>query len=138
MSEPAAQAPARKRSGSQKRQRSKMLPVYLTADELTVARARASEAGLSASSYGRAVLLGAPGPRARRSPPVNAELFAHAVAQLNKAGSNLNQIARTLNAARAVGARECLQTLDEIRAVLARIRELVGRSERYDRQGNGS
>ena len=50
------------------------------------------------SSYGRASLLGKPGPRARRSPTLNAELLAHAVAQLNKVGSNLNQIARVLNA----------------------------------------
>ena len=69
----------------------------------------------------------APAPRARRSPPINTELLAHAVAALNKAGSNLNQVARILNSAQAAGAKESLAALAEVRAAAATIRELVGR-----------
>jgi hypothetical protein len=61
---------------------------------------------------------------------LNAELLAHAVAALNKAGSNLNQIARTLNAAQAVGSKEALEALTETRAAVGRILEIVGRKDR--------
>jgi hypothetical protein len=97
---------------------------------------KAREAGLSIGSYVRATGLGAPGPRARRSPPVNAELLAHAVAQLNKVGSNLNQIAHVLNAGHAVGAKEALAALAETRAAVACILKIVGRTDRHDSQGN--
>ena len=118
------------RSGSQKRQRVKSLQIALTPEESTIARERASAAGLSPSSYGRALLLGAPGPRARRSPPLNAELLAHAVAQLNKAGSNLNQIARILNTGQAVGSREAIDALKDTRAAVVLILDIVGRRDR--------
>lgn len=118
------------RSGSQKRQRVKSLQIALTPEEFTVACERAAAAGLSPSSYGRALLLGAPGPRARRSPPLNAELLAHAVAQLNKAGSNLNQIARILNAGQAVGSKEAAEALADTRAAVVQILDIVGRRDR--------
>jgi hypothetical protein len=117
-------------SGSQKRQRVKSLQIALTLEEFMVVRERAADAGLSLSSYGRAALLGGPGPRARRSPPLNAELLAHAVAQLNKAGSNLNQIARILNAGRAVGSKEAVEALADTRSAVVRILDIVGRRER--------
>jgi hypothetical protein len=118
------------RSGSQKRQRVKSLQIALTPEEFIVACERAAAAGLTPSSYGRALLLGAPGPRARRSPPLNAELLAHAVAQLNKAGSNLNQIARILNSGKAVGSREAVEALTDTRAAVVQILDIVGRKDR--------
>ena len=130
MPETAIVVPLPARSGSQKRQRVKSLQIALTPEEFTVARERASAAGLSPSSYGRAVLLGAPGPRARRSPPLNAELLAHAVAQLNKAGSNLNLIARILNSGHAVGGKEAVEALTDTRAAVVLILDLVGRRDR--------
>jgi hypothetical protein len=118
------------RSGSQKRQRVKSLQVAMSTDEFMVVRERAAAAGLSSSSYGRAVLLGTPGPRARRSPPLNAELLAHAVAQLNRAGSNLNQIARVLNAGQAVGSKQAVDALADTREAVAQILDIVGRKDR--------
>jgi hypothetical protein len=117
-------------SGSQKRQRVKSLQIALTLEESMVVRERAAGAGLSLSSYGRAALLGEPGPRARRSPTLNAELLAHAVAQLNKVGSNLNQIARILNSGRAVGSKEAAEALADTRSAVVRILDIVGRRER--------
>ena len=130
MHDAAAEAVSAPRSGSQKRQRVKSLQIALTPDEFTVACERAAAAGLSPSSYGRTLLLGAPGPRARRSPPLNAELLAHAVAQLNKAGSNLNQIARILNSGKAVGSREAVEALTDTRAAVVQILDIVGRRDR--------
>jgi Bacterial mobilisation protein (MobC) len=123
--------PLLKRSGSQKRQRKHTAQVALTAAELTQAEEKAQACGLSLSSYGRAAMLGSPGPRAKRRAPVNAEALARATAALNKAGSNLNQIAHQLNAGGATAtAQECFAALAEARAAAAAIREIVGRKDR--------
>ena len=119
--------PERKRSGSEKRQRGRTIPVRCDNAEFIIIDDKARAAGLSRGSYARAVLLGSSGPRAKRSPTVNAEALARATAALNKVGSNLNQIAHTLNSARAVGGRETIETLAEVRAAAAAIRELAGR-----------
>jgi hypothetical protein len=123
-------SPLPKRSGSNKRQRGAPVSIRLLPEERVELEMRAREAGLSIGSYLRACALGSPGPRAKRSPPVNAEALARAVAELNKAGSNLNQIARILNSAQAVGSKESLATLAETRAAVARILEIVGRKDR--------
>jgi hypothetical protein len=120
----------RKRSGSNKRQRGAPVSIRLLPEERAELETRAREAGLSTGSYLRACALGSPGPRAKRSPPVNAEALALAVAELNKVGSNLNQIARVLNAGQATGSKESLAALAETRAAVARILEIVGRKER--------
>jgi len=85
---------------------------------------------MSLASFMRTCALGDAGPRARRSPPVNAELLAYAVSALNKTGSNLNQIAHRLNAAQAVGSLECVAALADTRSAVLRILEIVGRSDR--------
>jgi hypothetical protein len=126
--------PLGKRSGSQNRQRTESLQVALTPDELAEVKARATASGLSPSSYGRAVLLGTPGPRARRAPTVHAQLLGHAIAALNRAGNVANQIAHRLNAAQAVGGSETCAALAEIRDSARAIREAVGRKDRDDHQ----
>ena len=127
--DPVAQSPLRRRSGSETRQRRGM-SIRLLPDEHAAISEKARAAGMSIASYIRACALGDAGPRARRSPPINAELLAHAVAALNKAGSNLNQIARVLNAARAVGSAEILAAAAATQAVMSAILELVGRTDR--------
>lgn len=128
------QPPPLKRSGSQKRQRNKLWIIALTEEEEAIAIEMQASAGLSRSSYGRAVLLGTPGPRARRAPTVHAQLLGHAIAALNRAGNVANQIAHRLNAAQAVGASETRAALAEIRDSARAIREAVGRKDRDDHQ----
>jgi hypothetical protein len=124
--------PVFKRSGSEKRQRAKgAVLVRLLPDERALAEERASEVGLSLASFFRACGLGTTGPRAQRSPTVNAEALGRATAALNKVGSNLNQIAHRLNAGGAIAtAHECFAALAETRAAAAAIREIVGRKDR--------
>lgn len=123
--------PAASRSGSQRRQRYKALKIALDAAEWAVVEERAQACGLSRSSYGRASVLGAPGPRARRTPQVNAEALARATAALNKVGNNLNQVAHVLNASGSIGmAQDCRTTLEMVREAAAAIREIVGRKDR--------
>jgi len=127
--------PAASRSGSQKRQRNKFWIIALTPEEEARALESAQRVGLSRSSYGRAALLGTPGPRAQRTPPVNAEVLARATAALNKLGGNVNTIARVLNAGGAFGmGLEHVGLLAEIRVTLRDIREAVGRRDRDDSQ----
>jgi hypothetical protein len=124
-------APVPRRSGSQKRQRRLKIGVACDPAEFVVIDDKARTAGLSRGSFLRSCALGSPGPRARRSPPINAEVLAHAVAALNKAGSNLNQIARILNASGAMGiATASFEALTETRAAVTRILEIVGRKDR--------
>jgi hypothetical protein len=125
----AAPSPAPKRSGSQKRRRSRKIAVCVDDAEFGVIDGKARTAGLSLASYGRAVMLGSPGPRARRSPPVNAEALAHATVALNRANGVMNQVARVLNAGRAAGSRESLAAIAEIHAAATKIREVIGRPE---------
>lgn len=121
---------APRRSGSEKRQRAAPVSVRLSPGERAAVEVKAREAGLSVGSFARASMLGEAGPRARRSPPINAELLAHAVAQLNKAGSNLNQIAHILNAGQAMGGAAIGAAIAEVRAAVARIIEATGRGDR--------
>ena len=127
-----AQPPSFGRSGSEKRKRGKgAILVRLLPDERAAVEARAREVGLSLASFGRAAMLGTPGPRARRSPPVNAEALGRATAALNKVGSNLNQVAHRLNAGDpTLTDQECFAALAEARAAAAAIREIVGRKDR--------
>jgi len=124
--------PLSRRSGSERRQRGKgAVLVRLLPDERTALEDKSREVGLSLAAFLRACGLGTPGPRARRSPTVNAEALGHATAALNKVGSNLNQIAHVLNAGRStVTAEECFAALAEVRAALARILEILGRRDR--------
>jgi hypothetical protein len=119
------------RSGSQRRVRTLKIPVACDEAEFLKINAKARDAGLSRPSFLRACGLGTPGPRARRSPPVNAEALGRAMASLNKIGSNLNQIAHVLNAGGAIGmAREYEKALAIVREAAAAIRDMLHRKDR--------
>ena len=125
------QPPRYKRSGSERRQRGVPVSVRFLPDERATVEDRARDVGLSLASFLRACGLGTPGPRARRSPPVNAEALGRATAALNKVGSNLNQVAYRLNSGdRSLTQHECFAALAEVRAALARILEILGRKDR--------
>jgi len=117
--------------GSEKRRRNRKTDTRWDDAEYSSLADKAQQTGLSLNAYIRAAVLGTPGPRARRSPPVNAEALGRATAALNKVGSNLNQIAHVLNAGGAgLTTQECFAALAEVRAAAATIREIVGRRDR--------
>jgi hypothetical protein len=119
-----------RRSGSQKRRRSRHIDVCCDEAEFVLIDDKARTAGMSLASYLRQSALGSPGPRARRAPPINAEALALATAALNKAGSLANQIARALNAGGStIMAREYLAVLTEVRTAVRQILEIVGRRD---------
>jgi len=132
MSEPKKKpAPDRGKNGG----RVKVRTVRFSPAEDAAVEEKARNSALSFGSFLRASALGNPGPRSRRSPPLNAELLAYAVAQLNRAGNNLNQLMRTLNAAQAAGSQDSAVAIQETRAAVRMICESLGRQKRNDSQG---
>ncbi|HLJ45455.1 MAG TPA: hypothetical protein VKU01_05585 [Bryobacteraceae bacterium] len=122
---------AARRSGSQKRQRTRNIPVPVDPAEFVIIDDKARTAGMSRASFARAAMLGSPGPRAQRAPTVNAEALAHATAALNKIGSLLNQQVRVLNSGGStITASQCSAVLAEVRTAVDRILEIVGRKTR--------
>jgi hypothetical protein len=120
--------PVTRRSGSEKRQRGAPVSVRFLPDERGAVEANARSVGLSVAGFLRAAALGSPGPRAQRAPSFDAGALAVAAHALNRVGSNLNQIARVLNAgASTVTAGEYLTVLDDVRAAVACILDIVGR-----------
>lgn len=83
--------------GSEKRLRTSHLTVRLTPDERAAIDAAADRAGLTAGSYARQVVLGAPAPRQVRRPPVERRELARLLGELGRVGNNLNQLARAVN-----------------------------------------
>ena len=117
----------KKTHGSNQRQRTKTAMVRMTPDESAAITERAQNAGLSTAAYLRACALGDSGPRAKRSPPINRALLSEALADLNRVGNNLNQIAKQLNsggypdhAAMAEARAELMGLIEAIMGALGR------------------
>lgn len=109
--------------GSQKRQRNQSVNVGLTPEERRTIEEKADRAGLSLSAFARHCLLGEPGPRAIRRPPIAVQELGKAVAELNKVGSNINQIARALNSGHCVSLPEIQRASEELSITLQAILE---------------
>ena len=122
---------------SENRQRGKIVPTRFLPDEHAELEARAAAAGLSPSAYLRSCALGDAGPRARRSPTLDRELAARAIAELNKAGSNLNQIARAVNMEQWPGTSSMTAAADAVRQAAKMILQAFG-YKTHDRQGEPS
>jgi hypothetical protein len=125
--QPARPAPKRGAKGG----RVRLISFRADAAEFRLIDENARTVGLSRGGYLRACALGSPGPRARRAPTVNAEALGRATAALNKAGANLNSVARILNSGGAtVTAQEYHAVLHEVRTAVTQILEIVGRKDR--------
>ena len=104
-------------SGTEKRRRTRLIPVRCTDNEYAVIQEKASSAGLFAGGYLRASALGTAGPRAVRRPPVDRQELARLLGELGRVGNNLNQIARALNV-------DDPPPLEEVAAALADFSEM--------------
>jgi hypothetical protein len=119
---PAPESTPRKRP---KRRRGHVEQFRTDDAEHAVLAERARDAGLTVGAYLRASALGDAGPRARRRLPVDREALAHAVAEFNRAGGNLNQIARALNeiAAREEGRGRLAELVAELTLPIRALRD---------------
>ena len=125
--------PPKKRRGSEKRRRNHKTDTRWDDAEHAVLLEKSQDAALSPNGYIRTLVLGSPGPRARRKPHVNAVELGKAVAALNQSGNVLNQMQHSLNAGHAINlGAACFAALAENQAASAAIREIVGRKNRDD------
>ena len=130
---PEAPAPmekgSRERKGrkSETRQMEKTLAARLTPAEYASVTEKAARAGLSNSAYTRACLLGRPGPRAKRAPPIHGPLLAQAITALNRVGNNINQIAHHLNAGGHPDSKQIAEARAELSACIKAFLKALGR-----------
>jgi hypothetical protein len=93
---PAPEAPKRpKRRTSENLRRNKHISIKLSDDELKKALERAGRSGLSMSAYGRAGLLGDPGPGSQRRPSIDRELLLRTLGTLAHLNHHADRIARS-------------------------------------------
>ena len=113
------------RSGSEKRQRSRLAQIRLDDAEAEKLEELASASGLSIGAYIRAAALKSAGVRAKPRPSVDRELLARANADLNRVGNNINQIAHAVHIG-LDSPHHLAATMDELRGVLAALRRAAG------------
>jgi mobilization protein NikA len=114
--------------GSEKRARSSHLTVRLSVDERAAVETAAEKAGLTAGSYARQAMLGAPAPRQVRRPPVEKRELARLLGELGKIGGNLNQLARAANTGVVVYESEIDASLGDLAEVRTAILKALGRA----------
>jgi len=114
-------------AGSETRQRDETLTIRLTRHEKASLTAKAARAGLTLASYGRKTLLDAAPPRQVRRPGIEVKAVALLLAETGRVGSNLNQIARKLNAGDAPNLDAIAEASRAIRTIRDRLLTALGR-----------
>lgn len=110
-------------SGSENRQRTRIVQFRVSDAEHDVLSRAAESADLPMGSYARKVLLDARPSRAKRAPSHDTIALTRLLGEFGKVGSNLNQIARLHNAGRPDFIRkgeleETLRNLESARTAL--------------------
>lgn len=113
--------------GSEKRARTKHLTIRFTPEERAAVDQAAERAGLTAGSYARQVLLGAPRPRQVRRPPIERRELARLLGLFGNIGSNLNQIARAANNGDDLDAVDFSRAIDYLRDGRDELLKALGR-----------
>ena len=117
----------RKKSGSETRQRNKVLQVRLSDSEFAEIEEMADRAELAPASYARSILLDTPAPRAKRRPAVDTVQVAKLLGEVGKIGSNINQIAHQLNAGKGASSSALSSALDDVAELRKACMEALGR-----------
>ena len=120
---PLSHAP--KKSGSDTRQKQRIVNFRATAEEYATVEEAAKNAGLTMGSFIRQTMLAAPKTRPRRQVRVDVAVLAKLIAELNRIGGNINQIARAFNCGEPPetawlkeALRVLLQTMRAVRAAM--------------------
>jgi hypothetical protein len=108
--------------------KSKIVPIRFSAEQYERLEEKASRAGLSIGTWARTILLGSPGPRAVKRPPIEKAELARLLGAIGKLGGNVNQIAKALNEGRdAPSLAELAEMRADITAMRAEIMVALGR-----------
>lgn len=116
-----------KKSGSETRQRNRVLQVRLSESEFAEIEAMADRVELAPASYARSILLDTPAPRAKRRPAVDTVRVAKLLGEIGKIGSNVNQIAHQLNAGKGVSPPAVVSALQDVAEMRKACMEALGR-----------
>src|SRR5215469_27025 len=88
---------ASKSSSSETRRKQRIVNFRATAEEYEEVEKAAKNAGLTIGSYIRRTMLTAPKTRMQRRVRADVAVLAKLIAELNRIGGNINQIARAFN-----------------------------------------
>jgi hypothetical protein len=111
-------------SASDRRQRAHQINIRVNDAELAEVLAKAGD--LKLCIYARVALLGAAAVKPRRRFPPELRDLAKLVAEVNKLGSNVNQIARVYNARGADRPAELVAAMTEVQRVTRAIYTALG------------
>ena len=120
--------PKPRRSGSERRQKGRIVPFRVSAAEYAELDALAEREGLSIGSYVRSKVLTVPTTRAIRRPVVEVELLRSYLNELHKIGSNINQTARRVNMGDTPLAADIQTTYAACRDIARRVADLLTRN----------
>lgn len=120
--------PKPRRSGSERRQKGRLIPFRVSEAEGQELDALAARAGLTRGSYIRSRVLAAPTTRAIRRPVVEVQVLSKLLAELHKIGSNINQTARRVNMGDTPLSGEIASTLAACRQVARQVTDLLNRN----------
>jgi hypothetical protein len=119
----------RKKSGSENRQRGRLIGIRLSAEECAPLDDGAAKAGLALASYARELLVKAPKTRSRRRPLADVAELAKLHTALTRIGGNINQITRRVNFGETPVAAEFSEALAGLGRLLTLIETALGYKE---------
>ena len=120
--------PKPRRSGSERRQKGRIVPFRVSATEYEELDALAEREGLTIGSYVRSRVLTIPTTRAIRRPVAEVKLLTSMLAELHKIGSNINQTARRVNMGDTPLAADIQTTYAACRDIARRVTDLLSRN----------
>ena len=120
--------PKPRRSGSERRQKGRIVPFRVSATEYEELDALAEREGLTIGSYVRSRVLSIPTTRAIRRPVAEVKLLTSMLAELHKIGSNINQTARRINMGDTPLATELRSSLAACGELARRVTDILNRN----------
>ena len=107
-----------KRSGTETREKTKVVGVRVNMAELADLQRKADDAALSVPAFIRSRLLDEVFTKGRQAPPsIDKKLLSMILGQLGKVGNNINQIAKRLNEGGSVGAERVTAAIDDFEQI---------------------
>lgn len=124
---PGPHPPARRRSGSAKRQRAAVVSFRVTPAEREALDAAAAAAGMLIGTYVCHLVLAAPPPPKVRRPSANHGQLVQLLGEIGRIGSNINQLARSANAQRVVAGDQLAEAVADVAEMRAAVLAALGR-----------
>lgn len=118
-------APRKKRSGSEKRERMKIIGVRVHEREARMIEANAAAVDLCARAFLRTLGTGQPRPKERRRPMPELKPFTQAMGKLGIHASNMHQLLKLANRGELVHVDELFEASKKLDAVADELLKLI-------------